>query len=221
MVRQEIVVNEKDDLAILIFDLRQHLPGLAHEIGPIEEHADRAKVTCEAAAARELHEGDGEISLALEQVSARLSSTGLRDAWLCPVDLLELAPPCVFYRLVPEKLGIPDVDRVSVLQTFLGSERRMKSAHDDRNTSLPELCGDLVGPPSVVDFNRDGGGIRLLVIGNFLAAVVIEDALHIRRSQTGDHTELERLHSAFIDVEAVLHASDIGLDEGDLHHSAG
>src|SRR5207249_7677168 len=134
-VGQKIVIHEKDDFAVLIFDLRQHLPGLAHEIGPIEEHADRAKVTCEATAARELHEGDGEESLALEQVSARLSSTRLMDAWLCPVDPLEIAPPCVFYRLVPEKLGIPDVDRVGVLQAFLGHERRMESAHDDRNTS--------------------------------------------------------------------------------------
>ena len=51
--------------------------------------------------------------------------------------------------------------------------------------------------------------------------VTVARAFHpdfdVRRSEPGDHAELEGLHPALVDVQAVLHTPDVGLDERDPH----
>ena len=103
---------------------------------------------------------------------------------------------------------------------LVGQERGVHAAENDLDAPCAILGGDLVAAARGVGLDRDRGQIGRLVVWDRLHPVVVEDALDVGRRHAGEHGEHQRLHAALVDVEAVLHAPDVRLDERDPHGSA-
>ena len=217
VIRKEIVIDKEDEPTALAFDLRQDLATRPHEIGPLKEHADGAKIATEPAAAPELHQRDGQIAFACEQVAPRLDTAHLRDARRGAIHLAKRSTASVLDHLVPERFGVAQINRIGVLQALLRQQRGMESAQDHRHAAQPVLGGDLVGPASRVDLDGDGHQVGRLVVRYRLDPVVHQRTFDLGRRQTRQDAQLQRLHAAFVDVQTVLQPSDVRLDEGDLH----
>ena len=176
-----------------------------------------AKAACKAAPARELHQGNRQIAFAGVQIAPRANVTGL-----CNAGRTVVAPPQppganIGKHLSPTRFGIANKNTVGVHGRLFRQQRDMHSAQNDRHAPQPEFCGNLVRPPRGIGFDSDGDKIGRLIVRNRLHPVIVQNNLDIRRRQTGEHAQHQRLHTPFIDIQAMFVATDCRLDQGNFH----
>ena len=220
MVGEEIVVDKKDVLAILVRNLVEHFFRWANVLGLLEVSADGAKLAREPAPPAELHECNGQVTFALKEIAAGLNASRLSHAYLRVVDRLQPVVTGVINHFRPAEFSVANIDGVRVRGTLLGKQGRMGAAKNDGNPAGPVFGSDLVGASGGVDLDADGDQVRRLIIGDLFHAIVEQHTIDIGRSQPGEDAQTERFHPRLIDIEAVLLAADVRHNEGDFHVGA-
>ena len=216
VVGGDVVVHEEQVPAAGRFDLLHEILGVAVTVLAGEEHAGRAVVTQVGAAAGELQEGDREVALAAEQVSAWLDAV-LDDPGVPGVAGLQASRSGVLDHLPPDSLGVPGHEGVAVLRHLVGDEGRVHPAHDDPHAAPPVLRGDLVGPAGRERLDCQRDQVDGVVVGDCLAAVVVQHDLDVEWGEAREDAELQGLHAPRVAVGAGGQPPQVGLDERDLH----
>ena len=215
----DVVVDEEDQPPALRLDLGERLVDPADVMLAAEVFRDRAEIADEAAAAGVLHERERQVALALVDV-APCQHAGLRQARRAGIARLQRALAGVRDHLRPNRLGVADHQRVGVGCAFLRHEGGLEPAHHHLDAAATVLGGDLVGAARGVGLDGDADEVGGLGVGDRLAAVVIHHHFDVGRSEGRENPEVERLHPAFVNIEAVLGPADGGLDEGEFHSAA-
>src|SRR5262249_25544878 len=110
VIRQEVVVHKKDVPAFLALDLAKDFGSWPDILGLVEVRADRAEIAGKAAAAAELHQRDGQVSLAAKEIAARQETAGLSHANLGVVNGLQAPVASVVDNFGPAKFSVADID---------------------------------------------------------------------------------------------------------------
>ena len=117
----------------------------------------------------------------------------------------------------PHRFGFAGDDALAEAGRLLRHQRRVETAQHHRHAAPAVFAGDFVGAPRRVGFHRQSDGIGGLVEGNALHAVVVEAQFDVRRRQSGQGGDGQRLHLPGAQIPAPGPVAHGRLDQGQPH----
>ena len=216
-VGQEIVVDEKDHLGLTALDFVENLARRTDVVLTLEIGGDRAEFTRESAPPAVLHERHRQVALALEQIAPWLHAPRLCDSCRIFVARLQLPPSRVFDHFRPTKLGIAEVNAVSVKRRLVRMKCRVHAAEHYSDTTTSVFLRNFVGASGGVDLHGDRDQVGRFVVADLLHPIIEHHALDLTGSEGRQNSEHQRFHPPLIDVDAVQHLAYVGLDKRNPH----